>query len=66
MTAVAITSESATSTPSALSQLIPVGVADVLGVADEADRDRDGQEQGDAARDRPFVVTVVAFAHRQP
>ena len=60
MTAVAITSESATSTPSALSQLIPVGVANVLGVANEADRDGDGEEQGGGAGDRPFVMAAVA------
>ena len=66
MTAVAITSESATSTPSALSQLIPDGVANVLGVANEADRDGDGEEQGGGPGDRPLVMTAVAFAHRQP
>ncbi len=60
MTAVAITSESATSAPSAPSQLNPDRVANVLGIADEADRDGDGEEQGNGAGDRPFVVTAVA------
>ena len=66
MTAVAITSESATSTPSALSQLIPDGVANVLGVANEADRDRDGEKQGDAAERSPACHDRGRFADRQP
>ena len=38
----------------------PDSVANVLGIAHEADRDRHGQEQGGAPDDRPLVMTVVA------
>ena len=60
MTAVAITNDSATSAPSAPSQLTPTVLADVIDVRDERDRDHDGEEQGDGAGDRPFVVPAVA------
>ena len=59
MTAVAITSESATRLPTPVSGVMPVRWRSLVDERDECDRERDGEDQQYGAQDLALVVSGV-------